>query len=36
MRVLDRIEEIIIATLIALATVIIFIAVVHRYAAGIP
>ncbi|MBC7578724.1 MAG: TRAP transporter small permease [Tardiphaga sp.] len=32
MRVLDRLEETLIATLIALATIIIFIAVTHRYA----
>ncbi|OYU48974.1 MAG: C4-dicarboxylate ABC transporter permease [Rhizobiales bacterium PAR1] len=31
MKVLDRLEEIVIATLIAVATLIIFIAVVHRY-----
>lgn len=31
LKVLDRLEEIIIATLIAVATLIIFVAVVHRY-----
>lgn len=31
LKVLDRLEEIIIATLIAMATLIIFVAVVHRY-----
>ncbi len=36
LRILDRLEEVLIATLIALATVIIFVAVVHRYASGIP
>lgn len=36
LRILDRVEEIVIATLIALATVIIFIAVCHRYLLGIP
>jgi C4-dicarboxylate transporter DctM subunit len=35
LRVLDRLEEWIIATLIAAATVIIFVAVVHRYSAGL-
>jgi C4-dicarboxylate transporter DctQ subunit len=35
-RVLDRLEEIIIAFLIAAATLIIFVAVVHRFASGIP
>ncbi len=34
LRVLDRLEEIIVATLIGAATVIIFISVVHRYACG--
>ena len=34
LRVLDRLEEIIIATLIAAATLVIFIAVVHRYSIG--
>ena len=36
LRILDHLEEVLIATLIALATVIIFVAVMHRYAAGIP
>jgi C4-dicarboxylate transporter, DctQ subunit len=31
LKILDRLEEIIIATLIAVATIIIFLAVVHRY-----
>ena len=36
LRILDRLEEILIATLMALATTIIFIAVMHRYLIGIP
>lgn len=36
LRILDRLEEILIATLIGVATVIIFVAVVHRYAVGVP
>ncbi len=36
MKVLDRLEEWIIATLMAAATVVIFIAVVHRYLSGLP
>ena len=36
LRILDRLEEIIIATLIAAATLLIFVAVVHRYGTGIP
>src|SRR5690349_3630934 len=36
LRILDRLEEVLIATLIALATLLIFVAVVHRYASGIP
>ena len=36
MRLLDRLEEALIAALIAMATLIIFVAVVHRYASGIP
>jgi len=36
LRILDRLEEVLIATLIALATLLIFIAVVHRYLSGIP
>jgi C4-dicarboxylate transporter DctQ subunit len=35
-RILDRLEEFIIAVLIALATLIIFVAVVHRFASGVP
>jgi C4-dicarboxylate transporter DctQ subunit len=34
LKVLDRLEEIIVATLIGAATVVIFISVVHRYASG--
>src|SRR5476651_1070342 len=36
LRILDRLEETLIASLIAMATVLIFIAVVHRYLVGIP
>ena len=36
LRILDRLEEILIATLIGAATVLIFVAVVHRYASGVP
>ena len=36
MRLLDRLEEMLIAFLIAAATLIIFVAVVHRYATGVP
>ena len=36
LRILDRLEEILIATLIGVATLIIFVAVVHRYAVGVP
>lgn len=36
LRILDRLEEILIATLMALATTIIFVAVMHRYLVGIP
>jgi C4-dicarboxylate transporter DctQ subunit len=36
LRILDRLEEILIASLMAAATLIIFVAVVHRYAVGIP
>jgi C4-dicarboxylate transporter DctQ subunit len=36
LRTLDRLEEVLIATLMAAATVIIFVAVVHRYATGVP
>ena len=36
LRILDRLEEILIATLMAAATFIIFVAVMHRYLVGIP
>jgi C4-dicarboxylate transporter DctQ subunit len=36
LRILDRLEEIIIASLIAGATLLIFVAVVQRYAVGVP
>jgi len=36
LRILDRLEEILIATLIGAATLLIFVAVVHRYAFGVP
>ncbi len=36
LRILDRLEEVLIATLMAAATIIIFVAVVHRYGTGIP
>ena len=36
LKVLDRLEEVLIATLMAAATLLIFVAVVHRYAAGWP
>ena len=36
LRFLDHFEEWVIATLMAAATLIIFVAVVHRYAAGLP
>jgi C4-dicarboxylate transporter DctQ subunit len=36
LKFLDRLEEWLIAFLIAAATIIVFIAVVHRYAAGMP
>jgi C4-dicarboxylate transporter DctQ subunit len=36
LRILDRLEEILIASLMAAATLIIFVAVVHRYAVGFP
>ncbi len=35
-KLLNRLEEVIIASLMAAATVVIFIAVVHRFAAGVP
>lgn len=36
LRILDRLEEILIATLIAAATLVIFVAVVQRYGTGVP
>jgi len=36
LRLLDRLEEVLIATLMAAATLLIFVAVVHRYASGVP
>ena len=36
LRVLDRLEEILISSLMAAATLLIFVAVVHRYGTGIP
>ena len=36
LRILDRLEEVLIATLIGAATILIFVAVVHRYASGVP
>ena len=36
LRILDRLEEIVIASLMAAATVVIFVSVVHRYATGVP
>jgi C4-dicarboxylate transporter DctQ subunit len=36
MKFLDHLEEWVIATLMGLATIIIFVAVVHRYLAGLP
>ena len=36
LKVLDRLEEILIASLIAGATLLIFVAVLHRYGTGIP
>ena len=36
LRILDRLEEILIASLMAAATLIIFVAVVHRFAVGVP
>ena len=36
LRILDRLEEILIATLIATATLVIFAAVVQRFAVGVP
>jgi C4-dicarboxylate transporter, DctQ subunit len=36
LRILDRLEEILIASLIAAATILIFISVVHRFGTGVP
>ena len=36
MKVLDRLEEVLIASLMAAATVLIFLAVIHRYLSGVP
>ena len=36
MKVLDRLEELLIALLMGAATLLIFVAVIHRYAAGAP
>src|SRR5258708_9648952 len=36
LRILDRLEEILIASLMAAATFIIFLAVMHRYLVGVP
>lgn len=36
LRILDRLEEILIATLLACATLLIFASVVHRYGTGVP
>lgn len=36
LRILDRLEEILITSLIAAATTIIFVAVLHRYLVGVP
>src|SRR6195952_2374453 len=36
LRILDRLEEGLIASLMAAGTLLIFVAVVHRYASGIP
>ena len=36
MKILDRLEEVLIAVLMGAATLLIFVAVVHRYAAGLP
>src|SRR6059058_6428834 len=36
LRILDRLEEIIIASLMAAATVLIFVSVVHRFGTGVP
>ena len=36
LKILDRLEEILIASLMAAATLLIFVAVVHRYGTGVP
>jgi C4-dicarboxylate transporter DctQ subunit len=36
LKILDRLEEILIATLIAAATLLIFVTVLHRYGTGVP
>jgi C4-dicarboxylate transporter DctQ subunit len=36
LRILDRLEEILIASLLAAATLMVFVAVVHRYGTGVP
>src|SRR3979490_2667435 len=36
LRILDRLEEIIIASLMAAATILIFVSVVHRFGTGVP
>ena len=36
LKILDRLEETLIATLMAVATLVIFVAVVHRFLAGVP
>jgi C4-dicarboxylate transporter DctQ subunit len=36
LHILNRLEEILIASLMAVATLLIFVAVIHRYAAGVP
>jgi C4-dicarboxylate transporter DctQ subunit len=36
LKILDRVEETLIATLMAVATLVIFMAVVHRFLAGVP
>ena len=36
LKVLDRLEEVLIATLMAAATLLIFVAVLHRYGTGVP
>ena len=36
LRLLDRLEEVLIASLMAAATLLIFVAVVHRYGTGVP